>query len=232
MFWFLLPRIERIPIESQRKHAKFSMLIYWLHATKSRSIRSNVSLASAWKPKLSCHFHLCNVHSKGLCAPFHRVLPLLSNAEREENGNMNQWSHFPSHIQPQAEMMSGFTSKTSLNDSNIWEAKIQRKPIFLKKCFCLFNRQHPYCKVWNKSRLYVIHGCHFGFHRMGKKLPKGYTLSCAEQFLKGIIRLVTFTLKICNFLLNHKKSYWSITAVISESSQPSLLNYESYKNIG
>lgn len=160
MFWFLLPGIERIPIESQRKHAKFSTLIYWLRAAESRSIRSNVGLASAWKPKLSCHFHPCNVHSKGLCAPFHRALLLLSNTEREENGNMNQWSHSPSHTQPRAEMMSDFTSKTSLNDSNIWEEKIQRKPMFIKKCCCCFNiGSIPTAKsVTNQDC--VIHGCH------------------------------------------------------------------------
>lgn len=63
-------------------------------------------LCFSLKGKACCHFHLCNVHSKVLCATFHHVFLFLSNTEREENGNMNQWSHFPSHIQPQAEMIS------------------------------------------------------------------------------------------------------------------------------
>lgn len=148
-------------------------------------MRSSVGLASAWKPKLNFHFHLCNVQSKALCAPFHHVLLLLSNTEWQENGNMNQWSNFPSHIQPQAEMMSDFTSKTSLSDSNIWEKKSQRKPMFVKKCFCWFNRQHPYCKVCNKSRLCVINECHFSFHGLGKNSLKAL-LSYAKQILKGL----------------------------------------------
>lgn len=100
-------------------------------------------------------------------------------------------------------------AKQGLNDSNISEEKIQWKPIFIKKCFFWFKRQHPYSKVWNKSRLCVIHGYRFGFHRMGKNCLKAVLSLPCQTTPEGIIRLVTFTLKIFNFLLNHKKSYWS-----------------------
>ena len=146
MFWFLFPGIEKTVTESLRKHAKISALTYWLHVAESRSVMSNGGFASVWKAKLSWHFHLCNVHSKGLRATLHCMFLLLSNTDREENGNMNQWSHFPSHIQSQAEITSDFTSKTSLSSSNIWEKEIQRKPMFIKK-WCWWHKwQHPYWK--------------------------------------------------------------------------------------
>lgn len=110
------------------------------------------SLCFSLQAKLGCHFHLCNVHRKGLCATFHRVILLLSNAEREKNENMNQWSNFPSHIPPQAEMMSHFTSKISLNGKHIWEEEIQRKPIVCQKVVLMI--QQPACLLqsawWTK----------------------------------------------------------------------------------
>lgn len=46
------------------------------------------------------------------------------------------------------------------------------------------------------------------FTDWGKIVQKPFSLLC-QTIPEGIIRLVTFTLKICNFLLNHKKLYWS-----------------------
>lgn len=87
VFWFLFSGIEEILIESQRKHAKFSTLIYHLHVAESRSNMSNRGFASVWKAKLSCHFHLRNVNSRDSCATFRHVF-LLSIQKGKE---METW---------------------------------------------------------------------------------------------------------------------------------------------
>lgn len=73
-------------------------------------------------------------------------------------------------------------------------------------------------------------GMSFRLSQKGEKLPQGYIPSYAKQ-PEGIIRLVTFILNKSNFLLNHKNCIGLVTAVISEGSQLSLLNYESYSNV-
>lgn len=133
---------------------------------------------------------------------------LLSNAEREENGNTKQWSNFPSHIQPQAEMMSGFTSKTSLNAAIFERRKSKGNIDFSKSAsadstgsvLTAKSETNQDC-VWHMDVTLV-------FTDWGKIVQKPFSPLC-QTIPEGIIRLVTFTLKICNFLLNHKKLYWS-----------------------
>lgn len=147
---------------------------------------SNRCFPSVWKAKLSCHFHLCKVHSRDSCAMLYNAFLLLSDTERKENGNMNQVSNFPSHIQLQAEMMSNFRNKTSLSSCNIWEEEIQRKPKLIKRWCWWFNRQHPYCKVCNELRslcdTWLLLQGTFDFHRTwGKEVHKCYTFSHAKK---------------------------------------------------
>lgn len=189
---------------------------------------SNGSFASVWKAKLIWHFHLCNVCGKGLHAAFHHVFLMLSNTEREENGNMNQWSHFPSHILPQAEMMSEFTRKTSLSGTNISEEEIQRKLTSIKKWCWWFNRQHPYCKISNEPVsvwcMAVIAGS-LGFHKRGGASVQGPYRLPRQPNPEGTVRLAPYTFKSSNVLLICKSHTGLVTAVISDSSQDVLVPY-------
>lgn len=124
---------------------------------------------------------ICVMYMAKACMQCSIVFLMLSNTEKEENGNMNQWSHFPSHILPQAEMMSEFTRKTSLSGTNISEEEIQRKIISIKNWCWWFNRQHPYCKISNELILSVwctavIVGS-LGFHKRGggRTIPSSQT---------------------------------------------------------